>query len=76
MPRRFMPLFSCAVVVALAAQGLELFRSNPIDFRLRNSPTSQKYLIETMPGGVALSTTMATACSTFFWSTQASSAIR
>ena len=49
-----MPLFSCAVAVALAAQGLELFRSNPIDFRLRNSPTSQKYLIETMPGGVAL----------------------
>src|SRR5437667_12499314 len=25
-----------------------------IDFTLQNSPTSQKYLIETMPGGVAL----------------------
>src|ERR1700761_18353 len=25
-----------------------------IDFILRNSPTSRKYLIETMPGGVAL----------------------
>ncbi len=25
-----------------------------IDFTLRNSPTSRKYLIETMPGGVAL----------------------
>src|SRR5947209_17376879 len=25
-----------------------------LDFRLQNSPTSQKYLIETMPGGVAL----------------------
>jgi enediyne biosynthesis protein E4 len=25
-----------------------------LDFTLRNSPTSQKYLIETMPGGVAL----------------------
>src|SRR5579862_890832 len=25
-----------------------------VDFVLRNSPTSQKYLIETMPGGVAL----------------------
>src|ERR1700744_4394267 len=25
-----------------------------IDFVLRNSPTSRKYLIETMPGGVAL----------------------
>jgi enediyne biosynthesis protein E4 len=27
---------------------------NGIDFVLRNSPTSRKYLIETMPGGVAL----------------------
>src|SRR5208337_4902335 len=25
-----------------------------LDFTLRNSPTSRKYLIETMPGGVAL----------------------
>ena len=25
-----------------------------LDFTLQNSPTSQKYLIETMPGGVAL----------------------
>src|SRR6201998_2637905 len=25
-----------------------------VDFALQNSPTSQKYLIETMPGGVAL----------------------
>src|SRR5580704_5270521 len=25
-----------------------------LDFVLQNSPTSQKYLIETMPGGVAL----------------------
>jgi enediyne biosynthesis protein E4 len=25
-----------------------------VSFVLRNSPTSQKYLIETMPGGVAL----------------------
>jgi len=34
-----------------------LFREVPlsgIDFVLRNSPTSRKYLIETMPGGVAL----------------------
>ncbi len=33
------------------------FRLSPahgIDFVLRNSPTSRKYLIETMPGGVAL----------------------
>src|ERR1700726_406284 len=27
---------------------------NGIDFLLRNSPTSRKYLIETMPGGIAL----------------------
>jgi hypothetical protein len=34
-----------------------LFRLKPlkgVDFVLRNSPTSRKYLIETMPGGVAL----------------------
>jgi enediyne biosynthesis protein E4 len=34
-----------------------LFRVMPlkgVDFTLRNSPTPQKYLIETMPGGVAL----------------------
>jgi hypothetical protein len=34
-----------------------LFRVNPlrgVDFTLRNSPTSRKYLIEAMPGGVAL----------------------
>ena len=34
-----------------------LFRVTPlkgVDFTLRNSPTPQKYLIETMPGGVAL----------------------
>jgi enediyne biosynthesis protein E4 len=34
-----------------------LFRVSPlkgVDFVLRNSPTSRKYLIETMPGGVAL----------------------
>ena len=49
-----MPLLRCAVLVALAAPGLQLFRTNPLDFTLHNSPTSQKYLIETMPGGVAL----------------------
>jgi hypothetical protein len=48
-----------------------------LDFTLQNSPTSKKYLIETMPCGVALldynnSTvqlcrlSMMTACSTFF----------
>ena len=33
---------------------LELFRPAGIDFTHRNSPTGQKYLIETMGGGVAL----------------------
>ena len=34
-----------------------LFRVSPlsgVDFILRNSPTQRKYLIETMPGGLAL----------------------
>src|SRR5712672_2236920 len=43
-----------AAILTLAAQRLELFRPAGIDFIHRNSPTSQKYLIETMGGGVAL----------------------
>src|SRR5438270_1189094 len=39
---------------ALAAPLFEVKLPRGIDFTLRNSPTSQKYLIETMPGGVAL----------------------
>ena len=49
------------VVIALTAAdtsgGAPMFQvSSPrgIDFTLQNSPTQQKYLIETMPGGVAL----------------------
>jgi enediyne biosynthesis protein E4 len=38
----------------MAAPALELFRPRGIDFIHRNSPTRQKYLIETMGGGVAL----------------------
>jgi hypothetical protein len=44
-------------VVMFLALATPLFEVKPlrgIDFTLRNSPTSQKYLIETMPGGVAL----------------------
>src|SRR4051794_2030622 len=33
---------------------LELVRPRGVNFVLRNSPTSQKYLMETMCGGVAL----------------------
>src|SRR6202158_5121097 len=36
------------------ARVLELKSPRGIDFTLQNSPTSLKYLIETMPGGVAL----------------------
>jgi hypothetical protein len=39
---------------APATSVLELKAPPGLDFILENSPTSQKYLIETMPGGVAL----------------------
>ena len=42
---------------ATAATGASLFEAklpHGIDFVLQNSPTAQKHLIETMPGGVAL----------------------
>lgn len=42
----------------LAAPSLPVFRDvtrqSRVDFRCQGSPTSQKYLIETMPGGVAM----------------------
>jgi enediyne biosynthesis protein E4 len=46
----------CAVVLLAAAQRpqLQITRPAGLDFQHRNSPTSQKYLIETMGGGVAL----------------------
>jgi enediyne biosynthesis protein E4 len=46
----------CAVSLC-AQEAKPMFRVGPIkgmDVVLRNSPTSRKYLIETMPGGVAL----------------------
>ncbi len=54
MPRWLIPLPLCLVTLGLAAQDLELVRPAGLDFTLRHSPTSQKYLIETMGGGVAL----------------------
>src|ERR1700688_1617053 len=45
------------VAIAAAATGASLFEAKlpqGIDFILENSPTPQKHLIETMPGGVAL----------------------
>jgi len=45
---------AAALLAALAAPVLEVKPRAGLDFILRNSPTPQKYLIETMPGGVAL----------------------
>jgi enediyne biosynthesis protein E4 len=51
-------LFSLSAIAPTPKPGPEpqfkLSRLHGIDFVLRNSPTSRKYLIETMPGGVAL----------------------
>src|ERR1700686_2442743 len=44
-------------IAAAATTGASLFEAKlprGIDFTLQNSPTPQKHLIETMPGGVAL----------------------
>src|SRR5271167_1515651 len=41
-------------MAALAAPMFDVNRPPGLDFTLQNSPTPQKYLIETMPGGVAL----------------------
>jgi len=48
--RDFLRLSSLAV----GAPIFEAKLPRELDFRLQNSPTAQKYLIETMPGGVAL----------------------
>src|SRR6516162_2737770 len=42
------------LLVAFACAFLLLSRPAGLDFVHRNSPTSQKYLVETMGGGVAL----------------------
>ncbi len=50
--------FACVIALLAPVPGdaplLEVKSSRGIDFILENSPTPQKYLIETMPGGVAL----------------------
>ncbi len=50
---------SCALVLVLQTATLpppffDVIQPRGLDFTLQNSPTPQKYLIETMPGGVAL----------------------
>ncbi len=47
-------LLAIASVIAAAAQVFEVTQPRGLDFTHRNSPTAQKYLIETMGGGVAL----------------------
>ena len=58
MSARFFQLVcAIALIAASAPDGPPVFEVNSrrgIDFTLENSPTPQKYLIETMPGGVAL----------------------
>ncbi|HZR58273.1 MAG TPA: CRTAC1 family protein [Terriglobales bacterium] len=45
---------SVACVAALTTPVFEVRALRGLDFTLQNSPTPKKYLIETMPGGVAL----------------------
>jgi enediyne biosynthesis protein E4 len=45
---------SALLVAALVAPVFDVTLPRGLDFILQNSPTPQKYLIETMPGGVAL----------------------
>src|SRR5260370_17218928 len=47
-------LVTLAATVTTAASLFEAKLPQGIDFTLQNSPTPQKHLIETMPGGVAL----------------------
>ncbi|MGA2810113.1 MAG: CRTAC1 family protein [Candidatus Acidiferrum sp.] len=62
MRLKFASVLALLCTGLLAAQETNLTRSpvftagpmKGVDFILRNSPTSRKYLIETMPGGVAL----------------------
>ncbi len=51
-------LFLCTSLLCFAAKSsspvFQVTRPRGLDFILQNSPTNEKYLIETMPGGVAL----------------------
>jgi enediyne biosynthesis protein E4 len=52
--RAFLNAGTSASLAALLGPVFEVKLPRGIDFTLQNSPTPQKYLIETMPGGVAL----------------------
>jgi hypothetical protein len=47
-------LVTRTAILCVSVGILQLFRPAGIDFAHRNSPTGQKYLIETMGGGVGL----------------------
>jgi len=47
-------IFGVCLSTATSPAVFHLAQPKGLDFVLQNSPTSQKYLIETMPGGVAL----------------------
>ena len=52
--RVFRILMLVLLAVTPSATVLEVKLPRGLDFRLQNSPTPRKYLIETMPGGIAL----------------------
>src|SRR6266403_476281 len=52
--RGFLNFAAVASVAAVAGPIFDVKLPRGLDFTLQNSPTPQKYLIETMPGGVAL----------------------
>src|SRR3981189_729046 len=52
--RGFLNLAALASAVAVAKPLFDIKHPPGLDFTLQNSPTPQKYLLETMPGGVAL----------------------
>ena len=58
MHERLLSLFLAALMLAANGAAQEpvfrVYTPKGVDFVLRNSPTPKKYLIETMPGGVAL----------------------
>src|SRR5882724_3728032 len=54
--RLILRLSVCAAILSFAAQNppLRLVQPAGLDFLHRNSPTTQRYLLETMGGGVAM----------------------
>jgi hypothetical protein len=53
----YAPFFLGFIALGMAAVPVSIFQTKAprgLDFVLQNSPTTQRYLIETMPGGVAL----------------------